>query len=110
MSGGSHEGRPRTVLGHPCKLCLEDPKRDVLGQSNLAYINGKLQHSVKMLAGLSDLKVGIRQISFPSGQKSYSVSVGSCIKRKETSCYQLKTLPMFQLIASVFVMVSLDED
>jgi len=75
MSGGSHEGRPRTVLGHPCKLrlirCLEDPKRDVLGQSNLAYINGKLQHSVKMLAGFSDLKVGIRQLSFSSGQKSY---------------------------------------
>jgi len=22
MSGGSHEGRPRTVLGHPCKLGL----------------------------------------------------------------------------------------
>jgi len=37
MSGGSHEGRPGTVLGRPCKLgltrCLEDPMRDVPGQS-----------------------------------------------------------------------------
>ena len=37
MSGGSHVGRPGTVLGHPCKLgltsWLEDPMWDVLGQS-----------------------------------------------------------------------------
>jgi len=37
LSRGSHEGCPKTVLGHPCKLgltrCPEDPLRDVLGQS-----------------------------------------------------------------------------
>ena len=33
VSGGSHEGYPRTVLGYRVTWCLEDPMRDIPGQS-----------------------------------------------------------------------------